>query len=111
MSFGKMLTPFTLIATTPTLDHEGFATQNETVLHKGRAYFEPRNSTEKWRNNAAFAEATALFRFRAIPNIMVDTTMLIDCLGKRYNIMSVENVRGRGMYYEVLATKNEASKG
>ena len=109
MSFGKMTTQFTLIFTAPTLDHEGFATNTEIALYKGRAYFEPRNSTEKWRNNAVFAEATALFRFRCIPNLTVDTTMVLDCNNARYNIISVENVRGRGMYYEVLATKIGAS--
>jgi len=94
---------YTLISTTPVKDAEGFATQEETILATGRAYFEPKNSTEKWRNNAVFAEASALFRFRAIPNLKVDASMLILCNGERYNIISVEDVRGKGMYLEILA--------
>ena len=102
MSFGKLNTIFSLYSSVPVKDAEGFATQEETILATGRAYFEPRNSTEKWRNNAVFAEASALFRFRAIPGLTVDTTMFIECNGERYNIISAENVRGRNLYWEVL---------
>ena len=111
MSYGKMTETYALISTTPIKDAEGFATPGDTVLATGRAYFEPRNSTEKWRNNAVFAEASALFRFRYIPGLAVDTTMFIVCNGERYNIISVENVRGKNMYIEVLAKTTNASKG
>jgi len=102
---------FTLISTTPVKDAEGFATSGETILATGRTYFEPKNSTEKWRNNAVFAEASALFRFRAIPGLSVDTTMFIECGGERYNIISAENVRGKNMYIEVLGKKTTSSIG
>jgi hypothetical protein len=49
------------------------------------------------------AEASALFRFRKIPGLTVDAAMVIICGGERYNIISAEDVRGRGMYMEVLA--------
>ena len=109
MSFGKMSSVFTLYSPAPTKDEEGFVVPGETLLATGRAYFEPKNSTEKWRNNAVFAEASALFRFRAIPGLTVDTTMFILCGGERYNIISAEDVRGRGMYVEVLAEKLEGT--
>ena len=92
-----------ILTTAATKDAEGFSNIGDTVLAKVRAYFEPKNSTEKWRNNAVFAEASALFRFRAIPGLTVDNTMIIVHGGERYNIISVENVRGRGMYTEVFA--------
>ena len=111
MSYGKMTEIYTLISTTPVKDADGFATQEETILATGRAYFEPKNSTEKWHNNAVFAEASALFRFRYIPNLKVDTSMVIICNGERYNIISVEDVRGRNMYIEVLAKNTETSVG
>jgi len=102
MSFGKLNTIFSLYSSVPAKDAEGFATPGDTILATGRAYFEPRNSTEKWRNNAVFAEASALFRFRVIPGLTVDTTMFIECGGARYNIISAENVRGRNLYWEVF---------
>ena len=103
MSYGKMNTPIEIVSTTPTKDAEGFATSGDAVIANVRAYFEQKNSTERWRNNAVFAEASALFRFRVIPGLTVDTTMIIICGDERYNILSDEDVRGRGMYVEVLA--------
>ena len=102
MSFGKMNAFAEIVTTTPTKDAEGFAVKGDTTLANVRAYFEPKNSTEKWRNNAVFAEANALFRFRAIPDLTITTNMFIICNGERYNIISIEDVRGRGMYLEVF---------
>ena len=109
MSYGKMNAIFTIYSSTPAKDAEGFAVPGDAPLATGRAYFEPKNGTEKWRNSAVFAEASALFRFRAIPGLAVDTTMFIACNGERYNIISAENVRGRNMYFEVLAKKIDPS--
>ena len=103
MSFGKMTENIEILTAVPGKDAEGFRIPGDTVIANVRAYFEPKNSTEKWRNNATFAEASALFRFRTIPGIKVDSTMVILCGGERYNIISAEDVRGRGMYVEVLA--------
>ena len=98
-----------ITAPAPTKDAEGFAVPGDSTIANIRAYFEPKNTTEKWRNNAVFAEASALFRFRKIPGVAVDGTMSIICNGERYNIISAEDVRGRNMYVEVLAKKTEAS--
>ena len=103
MSYGKMNKFIEIVTTSPTKDAEGFTVKGDTVIANIRAYFEPKNSTEKWRNNAVFAEANALFRFRNIPGVIIDTTMFIICGGGRYNIISVEDVRSRGMYMEVFA--------
>ena len=103
ISFGKMNKQVQIVTTTQTKDSEGFATPSDTVLATVRAYFEPKNSTEKWRNDAVFAEASALFRFRVIPGLAVDTSLFLIYMGKRYNIISVEDVRGRGMYMELIA--------
>lgn len=70
-----------------------------------RAYREGRHGNEKWANRAAFSEATDLFRFRVIPGVTVTTRMVIACADGRFEITSVENVKGRGMYIEVLAKK------
>jgi len=111
MSYGKMTTPIEIVSTTSTKDSEGFAVSGNSVLANVRAYYEPKNSTEKWRNNAVFAEASALFRFRKIPGVTVTTDMVIICGGKRYNIISAEDVRQKGMYVEAIAKSQSASVG
>jgi head-tail adaptor len=109
VSFGKMNSFIEIISTTPIKDTEGFAVAGDTVVANIRAYFEPKNSTEKWRGSAAFAEASALFRFRAIPGVTVDSTLYILHNGIRYRIVSTEDVRERGLYIEVLAAKVEGT--
>ena len=109
MSYGKMNKAIEIVSVSSSKDAEGFTTPGDTTLANVRAYFEKKNSTERWRNNAVFAEASALFRFRVIPGLTVDTSMIIICGGERYNILSVEDVRGRGMYVEVLAKTQKPS--
>ncbi len=111
MSFGKMNTLIDLILVESIKDSEGFTTPSDTVLATVRAYKEDRHGNEKWANRAAFSEATALFCFRKIPDIEVSTAMVISCEDGRYEITSVEDVKGRGMYVEALAKKVVASSG
>jgi len=98
-----------IVSTTPVKDTEGFTTPSDTVLATVRAYKEDRHGTGRWANMAAFSTATSLFRFRAIPGLMVDTSFSIIYVstGERFRILSVEDVRNRGMYYEILAEKLE----
>ncbi|MBR5990940.1 MAG: head-tail adaptor protein [Bacilli bacterium] len=84
-------------------DAEGFTSEKEEIVADIRCYKEGRHGSEKWANLAAFSEATDLFRFRAIPHVKVDERMLILFEGERYDILSVENIKGRGMYLEALA--------
>ena len=109
MSYGKMNTFIDIISTTPTKDAEGFVTTGDNILASIRAYMEERHGNEKWANMAAFSTANALFRFRKIPGLTVDTTLFIVCENERYRIISTEDVRGRGMYFEVLAEKQEGT--
>jgi head-tail adaptor len=105
----KLNTFIDIISTTPTKDAEGFITHGDNIVASVRAYFEPKNSTEKWSNMAQFSEATALFRFRKLPSVTVTTSMVITCDTGRYEILSVEDVKQRGMYLEILARKIEGS--
>ena len=52
-----------------------------------------------------------MFRFRRIPELTVTTSHTIVCDGERFEIVSVEDVKGRGMYTEVLAKKVVPSRG
>ena len=88
-----------------TKDAEGFATKTDNVLKSIRAYREGRHGSQKWVNRAAFSEATDLFRFRVIPGLNVTAAHVLLCGDDRFEITSVEDVKGRGMYLEVLAKK------
>ena len=90
-------------------DSEGFSTETDVVIASVRAYREGRHGSEKWANRAAFSEATDLFRFRVIPGVSVSTDMVIVIGSDRFEITSVEDVKGRGMYIEVLAKRIEPS--
>ena len=107
MSFGKMNTYIDIINTIPIKDEEGFAKKGDNILASVRAYKEDRHGNEKWMNMALYSTASSLFRFRKISGLKVTTEMVIACEDSRYQILSVEDVRGRGMYVEVLAEKLE----
>lgn len=109
MSYGKMNSFIDIVSPVPTKDADGFVTTGDNIIASVRAYKEERHGTERWANMAAFSEATAMFRFRKIPGVTVDTTMAIVCESGRYNIVSAEDVRGRGMYIEVMAQEVKAS--
>jgi len=103
MSFGKMNTFIDIIEKVTINDSEGFSTEIDNIVASIRAYREGRHGTEMWANRATFSEATDLFRFRCIPGVTITTAMLIVCDDGRFEITSVEDVKGRGMYTEVLA--------
>ena len=92
-------------------DAEGFATKTDDILASIHAYREGRHGSQKWVNRAAFSEATDLFRFRMIPGLTVTTEHVILCDTDRFEITSVEDVKGRGMYLEVLTKKEVAARG
>ncbi|MEA4929589.1 MAG: head-tail adaptor protein [Candidatus Limiplasma sp.] len=107
MSFGKMNTLVDIVQTAPVKDSEGFVVSGDTILATIRAYREEKHGNESWANRAAFSSASALFRFRKHSSFMVTTDMVLVCDTGRYRILSVEDVRERGLYIEVLAEKLE----
>ena len=111
MSFGKMNGFADIISVKRVKDSEGFSTTVDEILASVRVYREGRHGSQRWAKLATFSEATDLFRFRVIPGLVVSTDHIIVCDGGRYNITSVEDVKGRGMYIEVLAKKVESTNG
>lgn len=111
MSFGSMNTFINIVVLKKSKDEEGFATTVYDAVASVRAYREGRHGSQRWANLAAFSEATDLFRFRAIPGVTVTTDHVIMTGGETFDITSVENVKGRGMYTEVLAKKVVATSG
>ena len=109
MSFGKMNTFIDLVEKQTVRDSEGFSTETDVILASVRAYREGRHGNEKWANRASFSEATDLFRFRRIPGVTITTSMVVVNKEGRFEITSVEDVKGRGMYLEVLAKEVKPS--
>lgn len=109
MSFGKLNILISIVQSRLVNDSEGFTTEKETTIATIRAYREGRHGTKKWVNRAAFSDATDLFRFRCIPGVIVTTDMKIICDGAKFDINSVEDVKGCGMYIEVLAREVKPS--
>ena len=92
-------------------DSQGFALSSDNTIAKVRAYKEIQRSNEAWKNRATFSTADTLFRFRMIPGLTITTAMSILCNNERYNIVSVEDVRSKGMFTEILAIKVKPSGG
>ena len=111
MSFGKMNGFADIVKTRQVKDSEGFAHSEDKVLASVRVYREGRHGSQRWANLAVFSEATDLFRFRCIPGLTVTTDYFLVCGGERFDITSVENVKGCGMYVEALAKKVVSSNG
>lgn len=111
MSFGKMNGFADIMETKQFKDSEGFTHSEDEVLASIRVYREGRHGSQRWANLAAFSEATDLFRFRCIPGLTVTTDQFLVTEDGRFDIVSVENVKGRGMYIEVLAKRSESTIG
>jgi hypothetical protein len=113
MSYGKMTTPITLVRVEYVTDNEGFPQDAETGIHHVMAYMERRNAGKAWVNRAAFSTATVMFRFRLLPGLVLDDITRVRCgtLGSEvYKVLSAEDVRGRGMYAEVLAEQYKPTR-
>ena len=111
MSYGNMNGFADIIITKKVKDSEGFTATVDEVLASVRVYREGRHGSQRWANLAAFSEATDLFRFRSIPGLGITTDHIIVTDGERFEVTSVEDVKGRGMYTEVLAKKVVATVG
>ena len=111
MGLGQMNGFADIVKTKQVRDSEGFTHSKDEVLASVRVYREGRHGSERWANLAAFSDATDLFRFRCIPGLTVTTDHLLITEDGRYDIVSVENVKGRGMYIEVLAKRSGPTVG
>ena len=109
MSYGKMNTFIDIVKPVITKDADGFKVTSDKILASVRAYQEGRHGSERWANRATFTDATDLFRFRWIPGVDITADMVIACSAGRFEITSVEDVKGRGMYIEVLAKEVKPS--
>jgi head-tail adaptor len=114
---GKMDTWITIVEKQTTNDNAGFEVFDtyDTILST-RAVIENRKINEFWANLATFSSADTLFRFRKQRGITIDTGMNI-IVGNpagpspdEYNILSVDEIKGAGMYWEILAERITPSR-
>ena len=105
MSFGKMNKFIEIRSIQKVKDDDGFSTKQEVTIAKVRGYREGRHGSEKWAHRTTFTEATDLFVIRAIPGTKLTTDMVILCDDENFEIISIEDVKGRNMYIEILAKK------
>lgn len=92
-----------------TTDKEGFKVKEDKTLASVRAYREGRHGSEMWKHLSSFSDVTDLFIIRTIPNLRITKNMILLNRGQRFEIKSVEEVKGRGMYIEILAKEVEPS--
>ena len=90
-------------------DESGFVIVQDVILASVRAYKEMRHGTRVWANRAAFSKATVLFRFRKITDLEIKPDYIIVCDTGRYRILSIEDVKNRGMYMEVMCDEDKIS--
>ena len=109
MSIGRMNTWIDIHKRDVEIDAEGFSTPSKTWVATVPAYREGRHGSTKWANRASFTDATDLFCFRAVPYADITTGMVILCDAREFEITSVEDVKGRGMYIECLAREVKPS--
>ena len=86
-------------------DPDGFPVERDVFLASVRAYREDRYGSETWKNRSLFSTATTLFRIRRIPGITLDTRCVVVTEDGRHNILSVEDIRRKGIYWEILAER------
>ncbi len=100
---GKFTAQIKIVSSVRLKDADGFAKDNNRTLAVVRAHIDRKNASEVWANRAAFSDASVLFRVRRIPGVDLRTDYKIIYNGTEYNIVSVEDIRGRGMYYDIFA--------
>ena len=111
MGLGLMNKKAKIVTIERVTDSEGFSCEQVRTLAEVRVFIEGRHGSERWANLAAFSEATDLFRLRVIPGLAITTKHYLEVDGVRYDILSVENVKGRNLYVELLAKRVVTSDG
>ena len=105
MALGRLDTPITFTLLSKEKDEEGFSNMVFHPIACVREYKEDKNTTEKWANKALLEDVTTIFQIRYLPNTKITTDMQIECFDGTYDIKSVENIKGRNMYLQILAKK------
>lgn len=111
MSYGKMSVFISIQKKTIGKDADGFPEILYSEPIRIRAYKEDKNGSRKWANFAEISAASSMFQFRYIPGVEVTKDYIIRYGDETYQIVSVENVRGRNRYVQVMAEREVENDG
>ncbi len=103
----SLSTPVRIVEPLYGKDPDGFQTVSERTIAEILCRMEVKNATERWSNRADLREASSIFTFRSIPGMTITTRMVLMHGDDRYDILSVEDIRGRGMYTQIVAKLQE----
>jgi len=105
MSLGEMTKFCSLVEVNHTKDSDGFQADSENVLARVRCFHKNRSGREGDKNDTGVGYVTDIFRIRRIPGVRIGMNHVIVCDGERYNIVSIVDANGHGMYYELNTQK------
>ena len=111
LRIGRLTATLTILQKIFTKDENGFKSHTLEPVATVPCYRERRNGSLKWTNDATFAEATDLFQFRAVPEVPFSTDYVIECDGERFTPLSVDDIKGRGIYIQTPARKVVSTVG
>lgn len=111
LRIGRLTATLTILQKIFVKDEYGFKSYTLEPLATVPCYRERRNGSLKWTNDATFAEATDLFQFRAVPGVEFTTDHVIECGGDHFTPLSVEDIKGRGVYIQTPARKVVSTSG
>ncbi len=111
LRIGRLTAMLTILRKTRDTDDEGFSDQTLTAVATVPCYRERRSASLSRTNDATFSEATDLFQFRVVSGVTFSTDYVIECGGERFTPLSVEDIKGRGVYIEAFARKVVSTSG
>jgi len=109
LRLGKFTGSVTILQKVRTKDAEGFTSQTLNVVSTVRCYHEGREGKLLQANLATFTEATDLFQIAKPADFTLSRAYVLECGGKRYEILSVDPLKGRDLYLQVIAKSIEGA--
>ena len=114
MNYSDFNTRIDIVRTYSETDDDAFDGPEHDIVLAANVWAcrEKKRGTKFWASKVAvFAETDVMFMFRRIPDVELDTTLVIICKGKRHEIMHVNDDDPRRLYDEVLTKCVVPSKG
>lgn len=102
-----MHTQIRIVEPTYGKDADGFPTVSERTVAQIPCRMEVKNATEKWTLRSDLKEANAILTFRCIRGVTITRFMTVYIGDEMYDIVNVEDVRGRGMYTQLIVKLHE----
>jgi len=86
-------------------DPDGFPVERDVFLASVRAYREDRYGSETWKNRSLFRQQRRFLESGEFPASHSIPRCVVVTEDGRHNILSVEDIRRKGLYWEILAER------